>query len=159
MILNEPDKTATIVHDVHANFYPPALVQLLVTEFETFSQDKKLDFLMLHHHHASEPSGKQPFISAGTLSSGYFLGGFLPLIPYFCVKPRRVMLALWCSIAVVAVALFAFGWTKTCSVVGWRGNQKRGAIGALQMVGLGVVATGMAVGIVKGINHGGGAGF
>lgn len=56
----------------------------------------------------------------------------------------------------MVVCLFAFGWVKTGSVVGWKGRRelKMGVFGAGQMVGLGVIATGAAVGIVRGINGG-----
>ena len=66
-------------------------------------------------------------------------------------------LAFFCSIAVVVVCLFAFGWVKTGSVVGWRGGRevRMGMWGAVQMVGLGAFAAAAAVGIVKGINGGG----
>ena len=56
----------------------------------------------------------------------------------------------------MVVCLFAFGWVKTGSVVGWKGRRevRMGVCGAGQMVGLGVLASGAAVGIVKGINRG-----
>ena len=56
----------------------------------------------------------------------------------------------------MVVCLFAFGWVKTGSVVGWKGGRevRMGMWGAGQMVGLGVLASGAAVGIVKGINEG-----
>ena len=67
-----------------------------------------------------------------------------------------MFVAFFCSIAVVGVCLFAFGWVKTGSVVGWKGRRevRRGIVGAVQMVGLGAFAAAAAVGIVKGINRG-----
>ncbi len=81
----------------------------------------------------------------------------MPLLPYFCVKRGEVLLALWISIGVMVVALFVFGWVKTGVVGGWRGRENvwRCVRGALQMVVVGGVAAGAAVGLVRAINHGG----
>lgn len=56
------------------------------------------------------------------------------------------------------VCLFAFGWVKTGSVIGWKGRRevRMGLVAAVQMVGLGAFAAAAAVGIVKGINSGSG---
>ena len=80
----------------------------------------------------------------------------MPLIPYLCVQQTRVFVAFFASIAVIVVCLFAFGWVKTGSVVGWKGRRevRMGVVGAVQMVGLGAFAAAAAVGIVKGINRG-----
>lgn len=82
----------------------------------------------------------------------------MPLLPYFCVGRTEVLRALWISIGVMVVALFAFGWVKTGVVRGWRGrvNVLLAVKGALQMVVVGSVAAGAAVGLVRAINHGGG---
>lgn len=79
----------------------------------------------------------------------------MPLIPYFCVQRSEVYLALYWSIGVMAVALFAFGWVKTGVVIGWRGkdNVWAGIKGALQMVMIGGAAAGAAVGLVRAIGH------
>ena len=103
-----------------------------------------------------EPETSRPFVCAATIAIGYFLGGFIPLIPYFCVQVDEVLLALWISIGVMAVALFAFGWTKTGIVTGWRGRKNIIACltGSIQMVIVGGLAAGAAVGLVRAMNHG-----
>ena len=72
-----------------------------------------------------------------------------------------MFVAFFASIAVVVVCLFAFGWVKTGSIVGWKGRRevRMGLFGAVQMVGLGAFAAAAAVGIVKGINGGGEGGL
>lgn len=45
---------------------------------------------------------------------GYLLGGLVPLAPYFFVS--NIATGLRISVAVMAVALFAFGYAKTCLV-------------------------------------------
>ena len=56
----------------------------------------------------------------------------------------------------MAVALFVFGWVKTGVVVGWRGRQNiiQALKSALQMVAIGGVAAGAAIGLVRAIGHG-----
>ena len=56
----------------------------------------------------------------------------------------------------MAFALFIFGWVKTGVVGGWRGRENvfKGLKGGLQMVVVGGVAAGAAVGLVRAINHG-----
>lgn len=111
-------------------------------------------FLMNFHHTLPEPSDSRALICALTIAFGYFLGGFVPLLPYFFVGPNDAFLALRWSIATMAVALFIFGYGKTCFVSGWKGsrNCKRGLVGGLQMVLVGGVAAGSAMGLVKGFS-------
>ncbi len=56
----------------------------------------------------------------------------------------------------MAFALFSFGWVKTAVVRGWSGSENRLAAlrGAVEMVVVGGVAAGAAVGLVKAINSG-----
>ena len=56
----------------------------------------------------------------------------------------------------MVVALFAFGWVKTGIVSGWKGRERilGGVKSGVQMVVVGGVAAGAAVGLVRAINHG-----
>lgn len=107
------------------------------------------DFLVAFHHKESAPDCNQAWISALTLALGYFVGGFIPLIPYFIVD--RVIVALYCSIGVMAVTLLVFGYIKTGVVRGWRGRENVMASlwGGLQMVLVGGVAAGAAIALVR----------
>jgi VIT1/CCC1 family predicted Fe2+/Mn2+ transporter len=119
------------------------------------SHERLLQFLIAFHHKESEPDCNQAYISAITLALGYFIGGFIPLIPYFIVN--QVLTALYCSIAVMGVTLMVFGYVKTCIVRGWSGsaNVVAGLKGGFQMVVVGGVAAGAAIGLVGLIDHGG----
>ena len=114
-----------------------------------------LDFLMRFHYQTPEPETSRPFISAATIAMGYFVGGFIPLLPYFFVGRGDVLEALWWSVGIMGFALFVFGWVKTSVVRGWRGvpNILAGLKGGAQMVVVGGVAAGAAVGLVRAINH------
>lgn len=156
MILNDPVETALLVEGIWSPYHTPALTTAILAEFHSLPLSQQTTYLLEHHHHLSPPSTSSPWISCITLASGYFIGGFIPLIPYLCVKQKEVFLAFFCSIAVVVVCLFAFGWVKTGSIIGWKGPRevRMGMLGAVQMVGLGAFAAAAAVGIVKGINRG-----
>ncbi|KIX94424.1 uncharacterized protein Z520_09810 [Fonsecaea multimorphosa CBS 102226] len=109
------------------------------------------DFLMRNHFQASTPDTGRPYLSALTLGISYFIGGFIPLIPYFIVARNNVLAGLWWSIALMAVVLLIFGYVKTGVVRGWAGRENYQACtgGALQMLVVGVIAAGAAVCLVR----------
>ncbi|KAJ6093153.1 Vacuolar iron transporter cccA [Penicillium sp. IBT 16267x] len=108
-------------------------------------------FLMNFQHTLPEPSDSRAVICALTIALGYFIGGFVPLVPYFFVGPNEAFIALRWSIATMVIALFIFGYGKTCFVSGWRGrrNIRKGVVGGVQMVVVGGLAAGSAMGLVK----------
>lgn len=119
---------------------------------------------MKFHHCALEPPTNRAFTSALTIALGYFIGGFIPLLPYFFAAD--VLSGLYVSVAVMALALFAFGYGKTCVVAGWTGSRRvwQAVCGGLQMVVVGGVAAGAAMGLVMAFNtlsdpEGGGLGL
>ncbi len=116
---------------------------------------KLLDFLMHFEHALPEPAGSRALTCALTIALGYFIGGFVPLLPYFFVHNDQVTLGLCWSIAIMVIALFVFGYAKTCFISGWSGrrNVLQGMLGGGQMVVVGSVAAGAAMGLVKAFNH------
>ena len=113
------------------------------------------DFVMQFQHCAEEPAANRALESAATIALAYFVGGLLPLLPYFAVGEHSVYTGLYISIAVMVVALFLFGYGKTCVVVGWTGgkNVREGCYGGVQMVVVGSVAAGAAMGLVRLFSH------
>jgi VIT1/CCC1 family predicted Fe2+/Mn2+ transporter len=107
------------------------------------------DFLLRFQHEQSEPPASRALICALTIAMGYFVGGLIPLLPYFFVAD--VTTALWGSVGAMCFALFLFGYSKTCYNCGWRGatNAWEGTKGGFQMVVIGCVAAGCAMGLVR----------
>ncbi|CAD0115336.1 unnamed protein product [Aureobasidium uvarum] len=107
------------------------------------------NFIMRFHHDLpeSQADASRAYISALTIALGYLLGGLVPLTPYFFVSNNQT--ALCWSIGVMAVALFVFGYVKTVLV----GEEKRLLCvkAGIQMMVLGGVAAGAAMGCVKAI--------
>ncbi|EAW09571.1 VIT1/CCC1 transporter family protein [Aspergillus clavatus NRRL 1] len=150
-IATDPATVTDNISEIFAPYdLPPELVTQLTNHLSTSS--KLPSFLMNFHHMLPEPSDSRALVCALTIALGYFIGGFIPLLPYFFVGPHEAFVALRWSIATMAVALFLFGYGKTCFVSGWKGRQniRRGLIGGLQMVLVGGIAAGSAMGLVKG---------
>lgn len=143
-----------MIDDVFAPYGIPKESVVVVSEALNKSPTNLLDFLIRFHHQSPKPEGSRPLVSAITIGGSYFLGGLVPLIPYFAVPKEKILLGLWWSVGVMAFALFIFGWVKSGIVSGWRGksNIRKGLSGALQMVFVGGVAAGCSVLIVRGVH-------
>lgn len=155
MIEHEPNTTQAIVRDTFAPYGLSSTAIDDITRDLHASTERLQEFLLAFHHRESAPDCNQAWISALTLAVGYFVGGFIPLIPYFIAS--QVMVALYWSIGVMAVTLLAFGYVKTCIVRGWRGRENvlAGVRGGVQMCFVGGVAAGAAIALVQLIDTGG----
>ena len=81
------------------------------------------------------------------MGAAYFIGGLVPMIPYFAV--HHVTHALFISIAITFTILLGFGYVKNWITVRTR---RSAAYGALQTLGIGALAAGASYGIVKAID-------
>ncbi|GAM90116.1 hypothetical protein ANO11243_081560 [Dothideomycetidae sp. 11243] len=145
-----PSESAEAIRDTMAPFdLPQHLLDDLVAHMTKSSQ--LVPFLMHFQHNMPEAAASRAITCALTIAGGYFMGGFTPLLPYFLVPRSEVLLALYYSLGVMALALFAFGYGKTCFVTGWKGrtNLWKGFIGGMQMMIIGGVAAGCAMGLVR----------
>lgn len=148
--MTDPGSVSTTITEI---FEPYELPSELVAQLTNHLSASPMlpSFLMNFHHTLPEPSESRAVICALTIALGYFIGGFVPLVPYFFVGPHDAFVALRWSIATMAIALFLFGYGKTCFVSGWSGRQniRKGIVGGFQMVLVGGVAAGSAMGLVK----------
>ncbi|KAL1962826.1 hypothetical protein VTN77DRAFT_9101 [Rasamsonia byssochlamydoides] len=153
-VLDNPAETNAIVRDTFAAYgiSDNAISEINASLHE--DPDRLRKFLITFHHKESEPDCNQAYMSAITLALGYFVGGFIPLIPYFCAS--QVLVAFYYSIGVMAVTLLVFGYVKTCIVRGWKGrcNVVAGIKGGIQMCVVGGVAAGAAIALVRLIDAG-----
>ncbi|CAG8068133.1 unnamed protein product [Penicillium salamii] len=149
--LTDPASVSDAISDI---FEPYELPSELVAQLKHHLSDSPNlpSFLMNFQHTLPEPADSRAVMCALTISLGYFIGGFVPLVPYFFVGPTEAYIALRWSILIMVIALFVFGYGKTCFVSGWKGRQnvRKGLIGGIQMVLVGGVAAGSAMGLVKG---------
>lgn len=155
LVETDPEAVMADVADVFEAYNLPKHIMEGLTR-HLVDSPKLVDFVMQFQHCAEEPASSRALTSALTIALAYFLGGLLPLIPYFFVGHNSVYEGLYISIGVMVIALFAFGYVKTCVVVGWEGAQniRGGCYGGVQMVVVGSTAAGAAMGLVRLFNEG-----
>ena len=154
LVSSTPVATERLISSVFTPYgIPTTAVDSITTNLRS-SPEQLVEFLMLFYHKVPAPETSRPFVCAATIGCAYFLGGFLPLLPYFFVGRHKITTALWWSCIVMTVALFSFGYVKTCIVTGWHGrrNALSGIRGGVQMVFVGGIAAGAAMGLVRGFN-------
>ena len=155
MVQQSPLRADSLINDTFSPYgFPNSIISSISGHFHE-SPEMLLKFLMHFHYQMPQPAHSRLFVSTATIAVAYFGGGLVPLIPYFCVKRHEVLIALWWSIGIMAIALFGFGWVKTGVVSGWRGQGKAVACmkGGLLMVLAGGAAAGAAVGLVRAVDR------
>jgi VIT1/CCC1 family predicted Fe2+/Mn2+ transporter len=152
LLATDPSAAERSITAVFAAYsVPQHVVTELTDHLRAAGTEELVDFLTRFEHCAEEPPTSRALTSALTIALAYFLGGLVPLLPYLCVGRDEVMLGLWISVGVMAVALFSFGYVKTCIVAGWEGARciRMGLFSGVQMVVVGGAAAGAAMGLVK----------
>lgn len=96
-----------------------------------------------------QPNVHRAWISGLTMGLSYFIGGLIPMIPYFLLD--NIKDALLVSIAVTVVILLGFGYVKNYVAIR---NHRAGAWGAVQTLVIGVLAAGTSYLIVKSLDRG-----
>ncbi|OAK93756.1 DUF125-domain-containing protein [Phaeosphaeriaceae sp. SRC1lsM3a] len=111
-------------------------------------EDMWVKFMMDFELQLAKPALSRAWISALVMGLSYFIGGLIPMIPYFAL--RNVNHALFTSIGITVVLLVMFGWVKSV-LTGIKGIGIVSSI--LQTVAVGAIAAGTSYGIVRGISH------
>lgn len=101
-----------------------------------------IDFVIRFGKGLEEPAEGREITSALTIGTGYFLGGFVPLIPYFFCDVVKTGLIV--SVIVMVITLFIFGYVKTSVSLGDDCGMHRKVLEGFQMVAIGSVAAGAA---------------
>lgn len=116
----------------------------------TADKDKWVRFMMDFELRLPEPDVGRAWISAATMGLSYFVGGLIPMLPYFFLASAAR--ALLVSVAVTVVILLAFGFLKNWVTIRTR---KAGFWGALQTLVVGAAAAGTSYVIVRLLDTGG----
>lgn len=90
-------------------------VNLFIDELQK-DPTKMVNFIIRYGKGLEEPADGRQMTSALTIGILYFLGGFVPLIPYFFANNVGTGLAVSCF--VMALTLFVFGYVKTIISIG-----------------------------------------
>lgn len=101
-----------------------------------------IDFIIKYGKGLEEPPEGRILSSALTIGSGYFFGGFIPLIPYFFFK--FVQDALITSVILMIFTLFWFGYIKSMISMGEDQSVSTRSWEGVQMVLIGSIAAGSA---------------
>ena len=154
LIASSPEKVDGILQHQFRSFGIDDNIAVGLSQKLMLSPQPVLEaFLLRHHFEVADPGSARPYVSCLTLALSYFVGGFVALVPYLIVPQNRVLTGLWWSIGIMGVVLLVFGFLKTTCV---RGLQRKddfvaGLRGSLQMLAVGAIAAGAAVGLVMAI--------
>jgi len=112
------------------------------------NKDMWVKFMMDFELRLEKPKTSRAWISALSMGLSYFLGGLVPMIPYFAF--HNINHALFTSIGVTVIILLVFGYVKAIVT----GCTKYDAVlSSLQTLLVGVLAAGTSYGIVRGFNQ------
>lgn len=158
LVYSSPDCLPDLIVSVFAPYNIPSAAIAPLIDSLLATPSSAIKFLMCFHHQLPPSNNKRtPLSSALTIAIGYFLGGFIPLWPYFFVGKEEVLKGLYWSVGVMAVCLFLFGVVRTW-VVGEDEGGKKGAWGkmrgGLEMVCVGGVAAGASWAIIRALDRG-----
>lgn len=112
------------------------------------NQDQWVRFKMDFGLRLEKPNIHRAWISAVTMGLSYFIGGLIPMIPYFIMS--RVREAMVVSIAVTVVVLLGFGYVKNWVTIR---NHRAGLWGAVQTLIIGMLAAGTSYVIVRALDR------
>jgi VIT1/CCC1 family predicted Fe2+/Mn2+ transporter len=142
-----PNEECEEIYEIMAKYnISRSAVQPMVTEL-CQDKDQWVRFMMDFELQLAQPSGSRAWISAGVMGLSYFVGGLVPMIPYFAM--HNALHALFISIGITAMILLAFGYVKNWVTI----RTKRASCwGAMQTLVIGAIAAGTSYGIVRGLN-------
>jgi len=119
-----------------------------VVEALKANEDMWVKFMMDFELKFPKPGTEKCWISASVIGLSYFIGGLIPMIPYFIY--HKVNDALFTSIGISVIILLLFGYTKGY-VTGLK--PRAAAYSAIQTLIIGALASGASYGIVRGVNQ------
>jgi VIT1/CCC1 family predicted Fe2+/Mn2+ transporter len=150
MVEEDPRAAGDVVRETFGSYgFSDEVLEGLVGELVSGPEEGMVGFLMRFQRQLTgdEATAARAVRSGATISAGYFFGGLVPLVPYLVFEEVRA--AFVGSVVVMVLTLFAFGWVKTALLAekDWRVCLRDG----VQMVVLGSVAAGAAMGCVKAV--------
>lgn len=146
-IISSPAAEEQEIHDILAAYGISRGASSTVVKELKADHDAWVRFMMDFELRLEKPAASRRWISAATMGLAYFGGGLLPMVPYFAMHDAQK--ALFVSIAVTAVILLIFGYVKSWATV----SSKRQCVwGAVQTLGVGIIAAGVSYGVVRGVN-------
>ncbi|KAJ9149919.1 Vacuolar iron transporter 1.1 [Pleurostoma richardsiae] len=144
-----PDMERAEIYDILSRYGVSRGAARAVTDELCTDRKAWVRFMMDFELRLEEPDVSRAWISAVTMGCSYFIGGLVPMVPYFLMASARN--ALFVSIATTALVLLAFGYVKNYLTIR---NKRAGFMGALQTLIIGALAAGTSYGIVRLLDSG-----
>lgn len=144
-----PDVERTEVFDILARYGVSRAAAAPVVRELCADKEQWVRFMMDLELRLAEPDKGRAWISAATMGLSYFVGGLVPMIPYFVMDVARD--ALFVSIGITVVILLGFGYVKSYVTIRTR---KAGLWGAMQTLVIGALAAGTSYAIVRLLDSG-----
>ncbi|RHZ55406.1 VIT1/CCC1 transporter family protein [Aspergillus thermomutatus] len=145
----KPEAEMEEIHDILSGYGISAEACQMVVNCLARDEENWIRFMMDFELKLEKPNISRAWISAATMGVSYFIGGLLPMVPYFAMTD--VTHALFVSIGVTFVVLLSFGFLKNFVMLK---TKRAGLYGAVQTLFVGALAAGTSYGIVYGIDHG-----
>ncbi|KAK0712541.1 VIT family-domain-containing protein [Lasiosphaeria miniovina] len=139
-----PDEERSEIYDILARYgVTRAAAEPMVSQL---CADKTtwVNFMMDFELSLPEPDVSRAWVSAATMGLSYFVGGLIPMLPYFFMD--QASQALLVSVAITVVILLLFGYAKNWLTIR---TKKAGVWGALQTLVIGALAAGTSYAIVR----------
>ncbi|AEY99002.1 FAGR182Cp [Eremothecium gossypii FDAG1] len=132
------------IEDILLEINPDFSDATIVSFIKDLQRDPELmvDFIIKYGRGLEEPAENRQVVSAATIGGGYFIGGFIPLLPYFFVD--QVGTGLILSIAIMAITLFWFGFFKTQISMRDNCTTQKKCMEGIQMMAVGGIAAASA---------------
>ncbi|KAK3317492.1 VIT family-domain-containing protein [Cercophora scortea] len=146
---NVPDMERSEIYDILAGYGVSRDAATPMVRELCADKKRWVDFMMDFELRLPEPDVSRAWISALTMGLSYFVGGLVPMIPYFVMK--TAMQALAVSVAITAVILVVFGFMKNWVTIRTR---RAGLWGALETLCIGAAAAGTSYLIVRLLDRG-----
>lgn len=146
-VCNRPEDEKEEIYEIMARYGIDRESTKPIVDQLARNPEEWIKFMMDFELKLQQPNVSRAWISAGTMGLAYFIGGLIPMIPYFAMP--NVTHALFVSIGITVVILLAFGFIKNYVTVR---SKRSGFNGALQTLFIGVLAAGVSYGIVRGID-------
>ncbi|CAG8080933.1 unnamed protein product [Penicillium nalgiovense] len=147
-IFSQPTAEQEEIHEILFQYGISREASQAVVDCLTQNNEHWIRFMMDFELRLEKPNRSRAWISAATMGVAYFIGGLLPMIPYFAI--HDVLYALYVSIGITVVTLFSFGFIKNFFVIK---TKRAGFYGAVQTLLIGTIAAATSYGIVYGVDH------
>lgn len=139
-----PDMERAEIYDILAQYGISRGAADPVVRDLTADKETWVRFMMDFELRLPEPDAGRAWISAVTMGLSYFVGGLIPMLPYFFLATTTR--ALLVSIMITVVVLLVFGFLKNWVAIRTR---KAGFWGAGETLVVGALAAGTSYGIVR----------